>query len=410
VSLPIAFGLAAALAAAPPSPTPDRSPIAFARTLPGDSTRIDVAAGILPFGDGALITGWTSIAGAPAQGLLMWIDREASLRWRLELGGEGADLLFGAQPDSAGGFVCAGFTTSRRAHGDSTMSAPPDTGGSRSDGWMVRVDTAGVVTWERTLGGAEDERLTAIQPTREGWMVAGQTSRGGNVDAWVVRLDREGREIGAWTWGAEWVERALGLLALPDGGCVVVGRVGDGREAVDAFVTRLDAQGRQVWTRTIAGPGFQVAYHVRPHPDSSFVVTGYGYVSPARDHDGLVLRIGADGRAMGRYDLGDARYDRATQSVVLDDGAIVTVGYSRRLRADDSDPVWQTVIYALDPRGRKIWTAYPPGEGVESGRWIAASRTDVWAVGQVTPPGGGSRVLVMRLEPSGARSSAESGR
>lgn len=355
----------------------------YARALPGDSTRTDVAAGVLPLADGALITGWTSVAGGSVQGLVMRVDPEARVRWRREVGGDGADMLFGAQPDGAGGFVCAGFH-------------PGDRGDL--DGWIVRLDGDGATRWERSVGGAGDDRLTSIQSTRDGWIAAGQTARGGNTDAWVVRLDREGRSAGEWTWGGPGVERGLGVEPLAGGGCVIVGRIGDGREQVDGFVTRLDRAGRQVWTHTIGGEGFQVAYHVRAPRGGGLLVTGYAFTEPVRDHDGFVLRMSAGGRVIARADLGGPRYDRATQSVAVEGGGTVTVGYSKRPGAADADPAWQTMVYGLDARGRRTWSIPIDGDGVESGHAVATAESGLWVVTQVSPPGGGSRVLVVRLD------------
>jgi hypothetical protein len=378
------IGATAAIAA---GPDPAGAPrIVFERELPGDSLRTDIAANVLPLPDGALVTGWTTVAGRPPQGLVVRVDGDANVRWRREPGGAGTDLLFAAQPDGQGGFVCAGFTTGRGKGG--------------SDGWLVRLDSTGATTWERTGGGPGDERLTSLQVTREGWMAAGQMSRAGDTEAWVVHLDRAGRVAGEWTWGGPGVQRGLGLQPLAQGGCIVAGRTGEGRGEADGFVTRLDRDGRPEWTRTVGGPGFQVAYHLRPPRDGSFLVTGYGFVDSLRDHDAFVLRVGADGRIASRTDLGGEGDDRATQSVALEDGATVTIGYLKPAGAADGDPAWQTMLYGLDPLGRFAWSRPVGGLGVESGRWIAGTVGGLWAVAQVSPPAGGSRILVVRLDTS----------
>lgn len=381
--------LLATIVIATSSPAPDAAPrILLVRELPGDSTHRDIAAHVLPLRDGALVTGWTARTGAAQQGLVIRVDADANPVWRRELGGAGVDLLFAAQPAASGGFVCAGFTNGSGAGG--------------TDGWVVAIDSAGVILWERTFGGPGDERLTSLQPARDGWMAAGQTARDGNTDAWVVRLDREGRDLGAWTWGGAGVERGLAVQPLPDGGCVVAGVAGADRETADGFVTRLGPDGRPAWTHTVGGAGFQVAYQVRAVPDGSLLVTGYGYRDAARDHDAYVLGLGADGRVRFRRDMGGEGYDRATQSVPRDDGSIVTVGYGRRAGAADGDPVWQTVLHGTTASGLPSWSIRLGGAGLESGHGIAASEGNLWVVAQSSPAGGGSRVLVARLDASTA--------
>jgi hypothetical protein len=363
----------------------------FIRELPGDSTQRDIAANVLPIADGAIVTGWTSRAGAPAQGLVLRLDDSANVVWRRELGGESADLLFAAQPDGDG-LLCAGFTASK--------------GAGSTDGWFVRIDAAGATTTEWTVGGEGEERLTSLVPTPNGWIAAGQKTRDGDTDAWVVELDRAGKERAQWTWGGAGIQRGLGIAALPDGGCAITGRMGaeDSRETVDGFVTRFTADGHPSWTRPVRGPGFQVAYHLRSSDDGSLLVTGYGWLDPARDHDAFVLRLDGKGRLIFRRNLGGTGYDRATQSVELDDGGTVTVGYAKRDGAANDAPAWQTTLQRLNRHGQVVWSV-PIGEkGYESGRWIARDATgDLWVVSQQTPPQGGSRVLVTRIDVPGLR-------
>lgn len=354
------------------------------RSLPADSGRVDVAADVLPVPEGALIAGWSTMGEAPADAFLLRVDRGGELLWRRSMGGDGADLLFSVQPDGQGGHACAGFTAGRGAGG--------------TDGWVVGVDTAGVAVWERTYGGVGDERLVSLRSTSEGWIAAGQTDRGGNVDAWVLRLDRTGKELGSWTWGGSGVERAFGVEPTADGGCVIVGSIGQGEKA-DGFVTRLGADGRQVWTQRIEGPGRQIAYHLRPCRDASYLVTGYGFASRERDDDADLMRIGADGKILWRSRLGGPLTDRGVQSVVLDDGLSIVVGYSKSRDSADADPVWRTILYGVDPRGRPLWALKLGGAGRESGRWIAGTAEDLWVVAQTTSEGR-SRVLVARLDAS----------
>ena len=176
------------------------------------------------------------------------------------------------------------------------------------------------------------------------------------------------------------------------------GRTGEGHAESDGWVSRLSAKGDLVWRNTFAGEGFQVVYHVRERRDGSFLATGYGFVNPESDHDAFIVRLGTDGKVLTRCELGGSAYDRATQSVELNDGSTITVGYTKRANAPDDAPAWQTTLYGVDAKGRRTWTRSIGGEGYESGRWIARRGQDVWVVSQSTPPSGGSRVLVARLE------------
>lgn len=367
----------------PPAPPPAPPRVTMVRNLPVDPARIDVAAHVLPVTGGALIVGWTSIGQEPADALLLRVDEQGGVVWRRHVGGGGVDLAFSILPDRAGGFVCAGFTSSRGAGG--------------TDGWIFAIDAQGDTAWQRTYGGAGNERLISLQADGDGWIAAGQTGVGIDVDAWVLRVDGRGRERSSWTWGGEGTQRALGLATLPSGEPVIVGGVGEGRAEVDAFVTRLNGLGRQVWTRPVDGPGYQVAYHLRRHTDGSLFVAGYGRMGESDDIGGYLLRLRGDGRVLRRTTLGADSTDRAVQSVVFDDGSAIVIGYSRPRAASDDQPVWTTMLYALDPRGTVTWLSPVGSPGRESGRWIAGTADNLWAVAQSATPSGGSAVMVVRL-------------
>lgn len=356
--------------------------VSLVRTLPVDSGRVDVAAHVLPVAGGALVAGWTSAPGQPPDALLLRVNESGAVIWRRHHGGPNTDLAFSVQPDGGGGYVCAGFVAGRGAGG--------------SDGWIFAVDSAGAMVWERLYGGPEDERLTSLQRSGEGWIAAGQTSRGGNVDAWAVRTDSAGNDRSTATWGGSGIERGLGVAALDDGGAVIVGAMSDSSDPGDAFAVRLDRAGRARWAHRLREPGRQVAYHLRATAEG-FLVTGYGFADSARDYDGRVTLLDRNGRERRRVDLGGTTVDRAVQSVRLADGTTITIGYSRPRASADDRPVWTTMLYATDRLGRTTWSR-PVGEpGRESGRWIAGSRGEYWAVGQSATPDGGSAVLVIRL-------------
>lgn len=381
-------------AAANPVRSPGTAPlekpsILLVRALPTEAGRRDVASNVFPDSTGALITGWTAMGDGHSDALLLRVDREGNEVWRRTYGGEGMELLWAVHRDGAGGLVCAGFTSSRGAGG--------------FDGWVFATDDQGALIWEKTYGGPGDDRLTLLRPTSEGWMAVGQTGSAGAgaSDAWVLRLDRSGNELDAWTWGDAGIDRAFTLLPTDDGGCVIAGMAGTTHDESDAFVVRLDAAGKPAWVHREERPGFQVAHDIRPMRDGSWLVTGYGFVSAKQHIDGFAMRITPQGRVLRESQFGGATYDRANHAEVFDDGSAVVVGYTQRTGATDEDGWWDMVVYAIDAQGRPVWTQRFGGAGVEFGRSVAGTQDDVWVVGHTSTGRVGSSVLLVRLDVTG---------
>ena len=75
-----------------------------------------------------------------------------------------------------------------------TTNRPGFGAGSR-DWWLLKLDPAGVVQWQKTYGGTGNDVITSIQQTSDdGFIVAGGTMSfgAGGEDIWLVKLDSTG--------------------------------------------------------------------------------------------------------------------------------------------------------------------------------------------------------------------------
>ena len=91
---------------------------------------------------------------------------------------------------------------------------------------FVRVPTGDLV-WERTFGGAENDGAWSVAALADGGLaVAGYTeSKGaGERDAWVLRLDGAGNVVWERTFGGAEDDRAFSVVALSNGDLAVAGQ------------------------------------------------------------------------------------------------------------------------------------------------------------------------------------------
>lgn len=119
--------------------------------------------------------------------------------------------------------------------------------------WVVRVDPAGEVAWERLLGSADENvRGRAVVLLADGGVVvAGDAPRAGGRGVRVVRLAADGTT--AWECalgGLHEHSLAGGLAPTNDGGLVLVGSTtAQGPGKTNAWILRLDGDGRRLWER-----------------------------------------------------------------------------------------------------------------------------------------------------------------
>src|SRR5690606_26129079 len=121
------------------------------------------------------------------------LNSTGSLEWEEMFGGTEIDYALEVIQTSDNGYVLMGNTSSN--DGDVTNNQ----GGI--DLWVVKLDNDGDLQWERSLGGSGDDFQASIQLTVDGgYIVAAAsfsadgdvTENYGGMDIWVVKLDPAG--------------------------------------------------------------------------------------------------------------------------------------------------------------------------------------------------------------------------
>ncbi len=125
----------------------------------------DEASSIVRSGDGRLIVaGETRSFGAVfADVYLLEIDNDGNLLWQKTYGGPRDDYARCIIQSGDGGFIVVGATG--------------DPNERQADVHVLKIDAEGNKVWERSFGGAENDRATCVVPSRDGgFVVVGTTS------------------------------------------------------------------------------------------------------------------------------------------------------------------------------------------------------------------------------------------
>jgi hypothetical protein len=120
--------------------------------------------------------------------------------WDKTIGGSNEEYFGVVQQTADGNYIVGGYSNSNRS-GDKSE----DNRGTEGtfDFWVVKLSAAGKVKWNKTIGGSGSDNLTSILQTKDGGiLMAGasdsnisfektENSRG-NSDFWIVKLNRFG--------------------------------------------------------------------------------------------------------------------------------------------------------------------------------------------------------------------------
>jgi hypothetical protein len=154
-------------------------------------------------------------------------------------------------------------------------------GGSIPDFWLVKTNATGVMEWNNTYRGPQDDYATCVIQTKDGgYALAGATYSFGVLfeDFWLVKTDANGDAKWNKTYGGTKEDIAYSVIQADDGGYAVAGSTRSfGAGNADFWLVKTDADGKMFWNRTYGGTEDDVAYSVIQTRDKGYALAGYTY-------------------------------------------------------------------------------------------------------------------------------------
>lgn len=209
-------------------------------------------------------------------------DSNGNIQWQKLLGGNSYDHGQYIQQTTDGGYILAG----------STRSNDGDVTGNHGDWdcWVLKLNNAGAIEWQRTLGGSQEDKTYSIKQTTDGgYIMAGYsastdgdvTNNHGNFDYWLVKLNYEGGIEWKKTYGGTADDVAYSIQLTSEGGFIVMGSTysqdGDVTENHgdnDYWVVKINNTGEIEWQKTLGGSGADDGGLVIQTSDGGYLVGG----------------------------------------------------------------------------------------------------------------------------------------
>ena len=222
------------------------------------------------------------------------LSNAGTIQWEKSFGGSNADGAFSAIQLTNGNYMVAGFTLSN--DGDVIGNH----GGNNWDGWLLNLDVNGTLIWSKCLGGTSTELLYDLfQDQDENIILAGfSVSNDGDVsgnhgggDAWIVKVDTAGSIIWQKCVGGTGGEEARAIKQTLEGSFVIAGStnsndgdVNNNHGAQDAWIFKLDSFGNIIWQQCLGGTNSDWFYDLDCTTDG-----GYFFAGQTRSNDGDVI-------------------------------------------------------------------------------------------------------------------------
>jgi Secretion system C-terminal sorting domain len=281
--------------------------------------------------------------GGLTDGWVVKLNSSGSMEWQKAIGGSGRDEIWAMELASDNGCILAGRTNS--IDGDVTANQ------GKYDIWVVKMNESGVIEWQKTLGGSEDEMATSVRQTSDGgYIVGGETSshdgditsNHGNVDFWVLKLSASGELEWQKTYGGENADISRDIIESNDGGYVAAGYVGSHNTgdvtghhgSFDYWVLKLDASGTIVWQKAVGGIQPDWGESVVPAAGGGYVVAGSTYSNDGdveHNHgstDFWLVKISEQGELLWQETYGGTKGDDCYSIAKTSDNGFVLAGFT----------------------------------------------------------------------------------
>ncbi|UCA59353.1 T9SS type A sorting domain-containing protein [Chryseobacterium rhizoplanae] len=313
---------------------------------------------------------------------LVKLNQQGEEVWEKYFSGNNHDYLSSTVSTQEGGFLISGTSYS----GKGLDKKEESKGGS--DIWLIRINEFGDELWQKTLGTSSNEEARAvIQSTDLGFFIAGNVQNSssgyGSKDVWIVRLDKDGKELSQLTLGGKGLDEVEKMIPTRDGGALLgiysrssvsgskkTENFGEG----DYWIIKVSKDNKVEWEKNFGGKGDD---HVR-----TMALTANGYIiggesrSERSGNKTVGIQEGTDLWLIALNERGDEQWQKSynfkNRDILMgmsvihssDDTSskgILLGGYTQaegRIEKDD-ETFW--MLY-LDANGNEQWRKHVAGE------------------------------------------------
>jgi uncharacterized delta-60 repeat protein len=311
-------------------------------------------------------------------------------QWAKTYGGSGDDAAHSIQQTSDGGFIVAGSTSSF--------------GAGLSDFWVLKLNLAGNIEWQRSYGGSEEDVAYSVQETSDkGYIIAGSSNSFGTglSDFWVLKLSQDGDIEWQRSYGGSGNDAACSVQQTSDGGYIVGGYTKSLQPGMAKFwVLKLSSKGSVEWQRAYGGGIDDYLVSLQQTSDLGFVAAGYSSSFGAGAYKFWILKLSSTGQIDWQRAYGGSGEDMLRSLQQTSDKGYIAAGSSSSFGAGMSD-FW---VLKLSQYGTVEWQRSYGGSGNDMANSIQQTSGQGYIVaGYTTSFGyGESDSWILKLSSTGA--------
>ncbi|HET7153314.1 MAG TPA: T9SS C-terminal target domain-containing protein [Candidatus Kapabacteria bacterium] len=343
---------------------------------------------------------------------LFKIDASGAIQWQKSYGGNADDILHSVQQTKDGGYIIAG-----ESHSDflNAFGAKVNHGGE--DYWIIKTDSTGTIQWQKLYGGTNDDLATSIQQTRDGGYIitGGSNSNDGDVVGrndsdqtvkyWIVKIDSTGLVQWQKSYGGTQSDLAICVQQTANGNYVIAGTSSslDGdisghhgsSNSPDYWVIEIDSVGAIRWQKSYGGIKYDMPTSMIQTSDGGLILIGEsrssdgdvtGHHGTDSTDDYWVVKIDSMGGIQWQKSYGGSDNDDPFSIIQTSGGGYIIAGASNSTDGDvtDNHGKFDYWIVKIDNAGGLQWQQSFGGNGLDVAHSIQQTTDGGYIVGGVT--------------------------
>ena len=265
---------------------------------------------------------------------------------------------------------------------------------------MVKLNAARQVEWQKSFGGAGDDDVVLVKPTKDGGYLVGINTDSnasgdqkealfGGTDVWLLKLDRKGQLLWKRLYGGDYEEKLAGFVETEDKGILLgissnSGLSGNKRSERfgmrDFWVLKLDERGDELWQDIYGGEGDEELTEVMELENKDILlvgtsnseVSGNKTVKLESESDFWMLRLTAKGETVSQHSYTGGDYNLVANGLVTPKGNVLLGGSV--LKSTKSGQNYSYIGVELDEEGEMTWEKELSSSGADVLRKVIQTR------------------------------------
>lgn len=309
------------------------------------------------------------------------LNEVGDILWQKNYGGDKDDILEKILKTSDGGYLLAG-TSKSSLSGDKNSNNI-----GKEDFWVIKINENGDILWQKSIGGSQQDLLSDIDIQNDGGILVSGSSESnrvysdfkskdvifkntynnGNLDFWIIKLDKYGNEIWQKSFGGIYKDELIEVINNTNNEIFLCGtsnspvskeKMNSNYGLNDYWIIKLNISGDVLWQNVFGGSGEDYLTSAILYENEILL----GGTSNSKKGSGIkkdnisgfdfwILKINEDGNEVFQKSYDFSKNDVLTDLTAINTSEIILSGYTLNDKLNknysmlkinlDGDEIWR---------------------------------------------------------------------